>query len=61
MGVHTVDLTVSQKDLAAAGNAPFELRTEFESITDHACLSSVKVTSSLKKSDGQVYPPCAGI
>ncbi|MFB8270210.1 hypothetical protein ACFC96_26895 [Streptomyces sp. NPDC055955] len=46
------DLTVSQKGLAAVGNAAFELRTEFEGVSDRARLSSMRVTNSLKKSDG---------
>ncbi|GAA1285434.1 MULTISPECIES: hypothetical protein [Streptomyces] len=46
------DLTVNQTDLAAVGNAAYELRTEFEGVSDRARLSSMKVTSSLKKSDG---------
>ncbi|MFJ7059226.1 hypothetical protein ACK8N7_23175 [Streptomyces griseobrunneus] len=42
------DLEVNQKDLAAIGDAAFELRQEFEQVSNHARTASQKAASGLK-------------
>ncbi|MFJ5740417.1 hypothetical protein [Streptomyces microflavus] len=42
------DLEVNQKDLAAIGDAAFELHQEFERVSNHARTASQKAASGLK-------------
>ncbi|MET7869288.1 hypothetical protein [Streptomyces cyaneofuscatus] len=42
------DLKVNQKDLAAIGDAAFELRQEFEQVSNHARAASQKAAGGLK-------------
>lgn len=42
------DLEVNQKDLAAIGDAAFELRQEFERVSNHARTASQKAASGLR-------------
>lgn len=42
------DLRVSQSDLAAVGNAAYELHQAFEHYSDHARISSMKAAGGLK-------------
>ena len=46
------DLTVSHKDLAAVGDAAYQLHQDFDRLSDRARISSMKVVTSMKKGDG---------